>query len=115
MGQKIAGTCYVKVDGTQLVLNGAVEAPLNKLKRETIVKGYFKEEDNTPFVKVEAVGVKQTDFQKIVNATNATVTVEFANDTVYTLSGAYIIGDANYNSDDGKVALEWNGNEGDWS
>ncbi len=82
MGQKIAGTCYVKVDGTQLVLNGAVEAPLNKLKRETIVKGYFKEEDNTPFVKVEAVGVKQTDFQKIVNATNATVTVEFANDTV---------------------------------
>ena len=115
MSQKIAGTCYVKVDGAQLVLNGAVEAPLNKKKRETIVPGYFKEEENTAFVKVEAVGVKETDFQKIVNATNATVTVEFANGKVYTLSGSYIVGDANYNSDDGKVALEWNGNEGDWS
>ena len=115
MGQKVAGTCYVKVDGAQLVLNGAVEAPLNKFKRETIVKGYFKEEDNTPFVKVEAVGVKETDFQKIVNATNATVTVEFANGTVFTLSGGYIAGDANHNSEDGKVSLEWNGNEGDWS
>lgn len=115
MGQKVAGTCYVKVDGAQLVINGAIEAPLNEFKRETIVKGYFKEEDNTPFVKGEFVGVKQTDWQKIVNATNATVTVEFANGTVYILSGAYIVGDANHSSEDGKVSLEWNGNEGDWS
>ncbi|MCF7545828.1 phage tail tube protein, partial [Pseudomonas petrae] len=28
MGQKVAGTCYVKVDGTQLTLKGGVEAPL---------------------------------------------------------------------------------------
>lgn len=115
MGQKVAGTCYVKVDGAQLVINGAIEAPLNKTKRETVIKGYFKEEDNTPFVKGDFVGVAQTDWQKIVNATNATVTVEFANGTVYTLSGAYIVGDANHSSEDGKVSLEWNGNEGDWS
>lgn len=115
MGQKVAGTCYVKADGEQLVINGAIEAALNKLKRETIVKGYFKEEDNVPFVKGEFVGVSQTNWQKIVGATNATVTVEFANGSVFTLSGAYIVGDANHSSEDAKVSLEWQGNEGDWS
>jgi len=38
MGQKVAGTCYIKADGQQLVITGGVEAPLAKVKRETIVK-----------------------------------------------------------------------------
>ncbi len=114
MGKKVAGTCYVKVDGNQLVLSGAVEAPLNKVTRETIVKGYYKEEDAVPFLKVEALGVKESDFQSIAAGTNMTVTAEFANGSVYTLSGAYIIGEANYSSDEGKVSLEFNGTEGDW-
>lgn len=43
-----------------------------------------------------------------------TITVEFANQSVYTLSGAYVVGEANYSSDEGKIALEFNGTEGDW-
>jgi hypothetical protein len=115
MGQKIAGTCYVKADGEQLVLVGAVEAPLNNANRETIVKGYFKEEEVIPFVKAEVAVPKGTDMVRITGATNATVTVEFANGKVYTLSGAYLVGEANYSSDEGKASLEWNGIEGDWS
>lgn len=114
MGQKVAGTCYVKVDGVQLVLSGAVEAPLNSVTRETIVKGYFKEEDTIPSVKLEAVGVKETDFQKICDGKAMTLTVEFANGSVYTLSGAYVVGEANYSSDEGKISLEFNGVSGDW-
>ena len=114
MGKKVAGTCYVKVNGAQLVLSGAVEAPLNTVKRETLVKGYFKEEDAVPFVKLEAVGVPETDFQKICEGKSMTITVEFANQSVYTLSGAYVVGEANYSSDEGKIALEFNGTEGDW-
>ncbi len=34
MGQLIAGTCYVKVDGAQLTINGGCEAPLMFTKRE---------------------------------------------------------------------------------
>lgn len=115
MGQKIAGTCYVKVDGQQLVLTGAVEAPLNKSTRETVVKGYFKEEDTVPFVKAEVAVPKGTNMAAITGATNATVTVEFANGSVYTLSGAYLVGEVNYSSDEGKASLEWNGTEGDWN
>ncbi len=115
MGQKVAGVTYVKIDGSQLVLTGAAEAPLNKSTRETIVKGYYKETETTPSLKVEALGVKETDFQAIMNGTNLTATTEFANGTVYTLTGAYIVGEATYNSDEGKVSLEFNGTEGDWS
>lgn len=115
MGQRVAGTCYVKVDGAQLVLSGAVEAPLNVTTRETLVKGYFKEEDTIPFVKLEALGVPETDFQRICKGTNMTLTVEFANGTVYTLAGAYVVGEANFSSEEGKVSMEFNGNEGDWS
>lgn len=114
MGQKVAGTSYVKVDGQQLILIGAAEAPLNKVTRETVTKGYFKEEETTPYTKGEFLGVKETDFNKIVAGTNMTVTTEFANGTVYTLTGAYIVGEANYSSDEGKIPLEFHGTEGDW-
>lgn len=115
MGQKVAGTSYVKVDGIQLVLSGPVEAPLAKANRETIAKGYFKEEDVVPSLKVEFLVPKGMDVQKIVNGTNMTITTEFANGTVYTLSGAYMVGEASFSSDEGKVSMEFNGNEGDWS
>lgn len=114
MGQKVAGTCYVKVDGEQLVLTGDVEVPLNKTKKDTIVKGYFKEEDVPPFIKVECLVTKGMNAQKIVDGTNMTVTAELANGKVYTLSGAYVVGDANFNSGEGKASLEFNGDEGDW-
>ncbi|MEE3637103.1 phage tail tube protein, partial [Pseudomonas sp. AL 58] len=55
MGQKVAGTCYIKVDGEQLTITGGVEVPLSKFKRETIATGVFKEEDLTPYVAVDAV------------------------------------------------------------
>ena len=40
---KVAGTCYVNVDGTQLVVNGAVTVPMTDVIRETIKPGYFSE------------------------------------------------------------------------
>ncbi len=43
MGQLIAGTCYVKVDGAQLTISGGCEAPLMAVKREIVVPGFYKE------------------------------------------------------------------------
>jgi hypothetical protein len=115
MGQKSGGTCYVKVDGQQLVIKGNVEAPLGKAKRETLALGYYKEEDVIPFVKAEVLVPKGTPIQKIMDGTNMTVTVEFASGKVYTLSGAYVTGESNYDSEEGKASLEFNGTAGDWS
>lgn len=114
MGQKVAGTCYIKVDGAQLVITGGVEAPLSKVKRETIVPGHFKEEDRTPFLKVDAVKTPKFPFEKITSGTNMTVTAEFKDGSSYVLSGAYTVDDVNVTADDGKVSLNFEGVSGDW-
>ncbi len=115
MGQKVAGTSYVKVDGIQMVVAGNIEAPLGKVKRETIVKGYYKEDDAVPFVSGEYVIPKGLDIDKIMSGTNMTITTEFANGKVHTLSGAYVVDDTNVGSDEGKASIKFEGNEGDWS
>lgn len=114
MGQKVAGTCYIKVDGQQLVISGGVEAPLSKVKRETIVPGHFKEEDLAPFLKVDAVKTPNFPMAKITEGTNMTITAEFKDGTSYVLSGAYLVDEANVTADDGKVALKFDGISGDW-
>ena len=37
MGKRIAGTCYIKVDGQQLELEGSLEFPLSQVVRESKV------------------------------------------------------------------------------
>ena len=37
MGKRLAGTCYFKVDGQQLELQGNLEFPMAKVTRETMV------------------------------------------------------------------------------
>ena len=36
MGKRLAGTCYFKVDGQQLELQGNLEFPMAKVTRETM-------------------------------------------------------------------------------
>jgi len=114
MGQKTAGTCYVKADGTQLTITGGCEAPLMPVKRETITPGFFKEEDMVPYVKVDAVHTPDFPLDKLINGTDMTITVEFKNGKVYVLAGAYLVGEPSSAGDDGKVALEFNGIKGTW-
>ncbi len=114
MGQKVAGTCYIKVDGSQLVITGGVEVPVSKVKRETIVKGFYKEEDVTPFTKVDAVKTPGMDLAKITEGTNMVVTTEFKDGSSYVLSGAYVVDDATLTADDGKLSLRFEGISGDW-
>lgn len=114
MGRKVAGTCYIKADGQQLVITGGVEAPLNKEKRETLRPGYFKAEDVIPFIKVDALKTPGVDYQAIAKKENLAVTAEFADGSVYALSGAYVVGDMNVAGDDAKISLQFEGSSGEW-
>lgn len=114
MGRKVAGTCYVKINGNQLTLTGGVEAPLSKVARETIAVGFFSEKDNVPFLKVDAVKTPGIDWEELAAMTDGTVTSEFKDGSTYVLTGAYVVGDLNVTGDDGKVAIEFNGSAGDW-
>lgn len=114
MGKKVAGTVYLKLDGEQIELTGGVEVPLSATKRETIVPGFAKEEDVAPFMKFDAVKTPGVDWQKIARAMDMTGTAEFKDGSVYVLEGAYVVGDMNLNSEDGKVSMELNGVKGTW-
>lgn len=118
MAKRIAGTCYFKVNGEQLELSGAAEAPMSTKKREMLtsatgVAGY-KEEHRAPFIKGKFFIPPGFPRATLDEADNMTITAEFANGTVYTLAGAVVVGEPSYNSEDGTAEYEFNGTHGVW-
>lgn len=118
MAIRVAGVCYVKVDGDQLEVKGGVEAPMSSLTREPVmglggVAGY-KETVQEPFLKLSAVVPKAFPINTLVNGTDMTVTAELANGKVYTLSGAYLKGEPAINGEEGTTELEFSGTKGIW-
>lgn len=114
MGQKVAGTTYVKVDGTQLTITGGAEAPLMEVKRETVYPGFYKEEELAPYTKMTTILEQGFPIKALANGRDMTVTTEFNNGRVYVLSGAYLVDEPSFKADDGTVELEFNGIKGSW-
>jgi len=118
MGNRIAGTCYVKVDGAQLEVKGGLECPINSRKREPVVASAgvagFKETVIVPYVKLTAILTPDFPRAKLDTATNMTVTAELANGEVYVLAGAWLANEAAAKGDDGETELEFNGMDGVW-
>ena len=117
--KRIAGICFVKVDGEQLEVAGSVECPLLDVKRETVMglsgpSGY-KETAMEPYVKLTANFVPGFPIEKLRTGTDMTVTTELANGKVYTLSGAFLKGETAAKGDDGTLDLEFGGARGLWA
>lgn len=115
---RVAGICYIKVDGEQLEVQGGVETPLMAVMRETVMglngPAGYKETAQRPFVKLSAIFVAGFPMDKVQNGTDMTVTAEFPNGKVYTLSGAYLEGEPTVKADDGTTELEFGGKQGQW-
>jgi hypothetical protein len=114
MGEKVAGTAYVKVDGTQLTISGGAEAPLMGVKRETVYPGFYKEEALAPSLKMTAILSQGFPIKMLANGRDMTVTCEFANGKVYVLSGAYLVDEPSAKGDDGTTELQFDGVNGSW-
>lgn len=114
MGQRVAGTCYIKVDGAQLTITGGLEAPLMNVKRETVTPGFYKEELLAPYLKVTAVHTPDFPLDKLVNGTAMTITGEYNNGKVYVLSDAYLVDEPVSSGDDGTIELQFDGSKGVW-
>ncbi|WP_313064657.1 phage tail tube protein [Achromobacter animicus] len=114
MGQKVAGTVYFKVDGEQLEVTGAVEAPTTNSTRESLRPGFFSETDRVPYLKVDALFTPGFPMKKLQDASSMTVTAEFKNGRTYVLSEAYQVGEPVVSGDDGKIQLQFDGVDGVW-
>ncbi|MDY6323249.1 MAG: phage tail tube protein [Succinivibrio sp.] len=111
--KKIAGTCYLKIDGAQVSVNGDVEFPVTLVNREarmgsTGVVGY-SETDRVPFLNL-TVNLEPTfPIEAVRTNDDMTLTAELANGWVYTLQGAWLEGEINGNASDGTVTLNFSG------
>lgn len=118
MGKRVAGICYIKVDGQQLEVKGGVECALAPTKKETVmglngVAGY-KETAERPYIKLSAVLVPGFPISTLVTMRDGVITAELANGSIYTLSGAYLEGESAAKADEGEVELEFSGTRGVW-
>ncbi|MCS2162962.1 phage tail tube protein [Scandinavium sp. H11S7] len=115
---KIAGTCYIKLDGLQISATGGIEVPMNTKVRDDVLgldgSVDFKETHRAPYTKLTAKVPKDFPVSKIVDSTEMTITSELANGQVYVLSSAWLHGEANHNPEEGTVDLEFHGEEGDY-
>ena len=114
MGQRVAGTCWVKAAGRQLEITGNVECPLSDKERESIKPGFYSETDRVPYIQVDALMTRDFPIRDLVEDTDQTVTAELKSGRVYVLSGAYLVGDTAVTGDDGTAALRWEGTRGTW-
>lgn len=118
MAKRVAGICYIKVDGEQLEVSGGVECPLVDVKREEVmglsgVAG-TKETALAPYIKLTAIFMPEFPIDKLKDSTDMTITAELANGKVYTLSGAFLRGEPSAKGDDGTAELDFCGKKGMW-
>ena len=118
MGQRIAGTCYIKADGVQFDVKGNVETPLSPVNRETIMAlagaAGYKEVAQRQYVKLTALFTPDFPIQQLISSTNMTITAEMANGKVYTLTAAWLEGETITNGDEGEASIEFSGLKGIW-
>lgn len=117
MGKRLAGTCYFKVDGQQLELQGNLEFPMTTVSRETLLStggpvGY-KETLGAPYIQGDFIVTTDFPVDLLMESESMTITAECANGMVYTLSDAWLVGDAAYKPVDGTITLKFEGLDGD--
>ena len=118
MAKRVAGICYIKVDGSQLEVSGGIEIPLMDVKRESVMglaglAGY-KESAIEPTVKLSAIFTPDFPITTLQTNIEMTITAELANGKVFTLSGAFIKGEQSFKGEDGTIELEFAGKKGQW-
>jgi len=113
MAVRIAGTAFVKVDGTQYALRGNFTVSPSTKERQMLagqdgVHG-FSEMPRVPFIEGDISmqpGFSLTDAQAI---TNSTITAELANGSTYTLINAATTAAFSINTREGIVHIRWEG------
>lgn len=115
---RIAGTCYIKVDGLQLSATGGIEVPMNTKVKDDVIglagDVDYKETHRAPYTKATLKVPKDFPVDKLTQSDQMTITSELANGQVYVLSSAWVHGELNHNAEEGTVDAEFHGEEGDY-
>lgn len=117
MGQPVAGTAFLKVNGSQYPLKGAFTVSPSPVERTGIagqdrVHG-FQELPRVPFIEGDISTLAGLSLEDIAAITDATVTAELINGTVYSLREAWCKAAFEINTRDGQFRVRFEGIEAD--
>ena len=119
MAKSIAGVCYVKVDGEQLALQGSLACSMSSVTREpqiaTIGVVGYSETPIAPSISGTFFVPNDFPMERLMSATDMTIVAELANGKVFTLSDAFVAGEATVSASDGTTSLTFNGIKGNWA
>lgn len=113
MSNRFAGVAYWSVDGVQLAVRGNLEVMPSRYERTGIagqdkVHGY-SELPVVPYVAGDVSTIEGTSVENIDAVTDATITVEAANGTVYVLRNAWRAERSTVNTRDGQFHVRFEG------
>lgn len=117
MGKRIAGICYVTVDGIQLELksDAGLEVQMSETVKTAIMASngttHYQELPTEQYISGEFLVPKEFPFEKIEQEDDMTITAELANGMVYTLSGAFLADGLTFSPTGGTVTLKFVGNK----
>ena len=117
MGVPVAGTAYLKYDGQQLPLKGSFTVSPSRVDRAGIagqdgVHGY-QELPRVPFIEGDVSTLPGLSVEALEQITDATVTAELLNGTVYVLRNAWCKSAFEINTHDGQFRVRFEGIDGD--
>ena len=113
MAQRIAGTAFLTVDGTQLSLRGNFTVSSSPIERTMIagqdgVHGY-QELPRVPYIEGDLSTVPGLLFETLEAQTDVTVIAQLANGMQYSLTGGTCKAGLENNTRDGQVRVRWEG------
>jgi len=115
---KVAGTCFLKVNGEQYSLRGNMTISLGGYERSSVsgLDQYHGviEKPRASFIQADITDTDGLDLKVLENLNNVTVTVELINGKVAILRQATQISALELKADDGTISVRFEGPEGEW-
>jgi hypothetical protein len=117
MSQRRAGIIQIQVQGEIMDAKGSFSYNLGREKRESIVgadriHGY-KAMPQPAFIEGEITDRQTLDLDKLVSATEVTVTLQLANSKVIVLRDAFFAAEGTGNTEDANIQVRWEGASAD--
>jgi Phage tail tube protein len=113
MGMRVAGMAFLKFDGSLLPLKGNFTVSPSSLERAGIagqdyVHGY-SELPRVPYIEGDITTIVDMSTEDLEAITNATITAELANDSVYVLKEAWCRSAIEINTREGQFRIRFEG------
>jgi Phage tail tube protein len=113
MAQRIGGTAFLTVDGTQMALRGNFTVSPSSVERTMLagqdgVHGY-QELPRVPYIEGDLSTPPGFYLEDLLDETDVTVVAQLANHMQYTLTAATCKGGLENNTRDGQVRVRWEG------